>query len=904
MAEPLPPQSNEEPMYDEPPLDFAEGSGDESAEDPEEEDHYEQIRNMMENPVIQPIQAALKKQLVEANLRVGADVRDKESELTEVKGKRELIGVELYGVQQQLAKLQMDLENKHGALNQVVTTREKAQDNLEKLNQQLEEVKEIEESETKKLEKNQNDLAQLQTTLRQVTTYNEELKGEVAVTRRATYKAEEAITKLERAKGDQDIFIDTLNENLKKAQEQRALFEAQYASQASETQAAVDTLRDATKEMETIEFEKKQLMQQWKSSLIGMRRRDEALGATTDAIHEQIEEDRASLSEIQGYKKAIRGEQAENEKIMGVMNKLDSEAEWMKTKMKDFADERSVLQERFELLKKSLQQTVSTQDQVYADYDAIVHELKGLEKNLEAVSREKIKVEAEILLHKAEQVTHVKGAKNLAKEAAAIQEVIQKHEQEESSVLNEMARIRVDILNTKSHNDSLQKTTDSLIGELTSKDKLIEKYEMEIRQRNDQIEKKMHTVDRLNRKYEALVAGEPEEENLGPLEATIKHIQKETIRMDGDNREMEKRWLRTQTELVAVSDETVKQQNLKSQIGSQEAILEQKRMRVDRNIGLSQKDISSIKKGIHGLHLDMSRLNELIHSNTGLHQKLANENYALETEFVEELKEMEQESVKMESEIKILKDQKKELLQDIIESERQLLLWEKKIQLEKETQETLDPSVGVSEGAAMEREIHRMRLRYEAIKRDQDRMVNEMERAVMKREVIAQKYKKNPSAKKSGHDKGMTTADLKKKRNGIQREAKRLSREVRGHEEQIAEKMILMDNMAGDLEKASAEYSKLEDEANELQKNINNKLYEKQRTMDMVQKNSRLLDRFTKARLGQMAPLLDEDGPSVDEELRKESQARDSIRASIEHLSGQHNHLAEVLARVYKLTEV
>ena len=290
MAEPLPPQSNEEPMYDEPPLDFAEGSGDESAEDPEEEDHYEQIRNMMENPVIQPIQAALKKQLVEANLRVGADVRDKESELTEVKGKRELIGVELYGVQQQLAKLQMDLENKHGALNQVVTTREKAQDNLEKLNQQLEEVKEIEESETKKLEKNQNDLAQLQTTLRQVTTYNEELKGEVAVTRRATYKAEEAITKLERAKGDQDIFIDTLNENLKKAQEQRALFEAQYASQASETQAAVDTLRDATKEMETIEFEKKQLMQQWKSSLIGMRRRDEALGATTDAIHEQIEE--------------------------------------------------------------------------------------------------------------------------------------------------------------------------------------------------------------------------------------------------------------------------------------------------------------------------------------------------------------------------------------------------------------------------------------------------------------------------------------------------------------------------------------------------------------------------------------------------------------------------------------
>ena len=650
---PPPPAAAEEEYYENDNDDFerndypAEGGEDSAPEDEEDEDHYEQIRNMMENPVIQPIQAALKKQLVEANLRVGAEVRDKESELTEIKGKRELIGVELYGVQQQLAKLQMDLENKHGALNQVVMTREKAQENLKKLNEQLAEAKEVETAELRKLEKNQVDLGQLTQTLRQVTTYNEELKGEVAVTRRATYKAEEAINKLEKDKADQDIYIDMLNENLKKAQEQRALYEAQFASQAAETQAAVDTLRDATKEMETIEFEKKQLMQQWKSSLIGMRRRDEALQATTDAIHEQIEEDRAAIQEIQGYKKATRDEQGENEKIMGVMNKLDSETEWMKTKMKDFADERAVLQERFELLKKSLEQTVSTQDQVYADYDAIVVELKGLEKNLEAVSREKVKVESEILLHKAEQVTHVKGAKNLAKEAQALQEMIQKHEQEESSVLNEMARIRVDILNTKAHNGQLQKTSDSLASELSAKDKLIEKYEMEIRQRNDQIEKKMHTVDRLNRKYEALCAGEPEEENLGPLEATIKHIQKETERIDSDNREAEKRWLRTQTELVSVSDTTLKQQNLKNQLGSQEAILEQKRMRVDRNISVSMKEIVDIKKGIHNLHLDMSRLNELIHSNTGLHQKLANENYALETEFVEELKEMESESVKV-----------------------------------------------------------------------------------------------------------------------------------------------------------------------------------------------------------------------------------------------------------------
>ena len=95
---------------------------------------------MMENPVIQPIQQALKKQLMESNLRVAADVRDREAELNEVKSKRELIGVELYGVQQQLAKLQMEREQAWRFEPGCHDTR-KAQDNLVKLNQQLEEAR-------------------------------------------------------------------------------------------------------------------------------------------------------------------------------------------------------------------------------------------------------------------------------------------------------------------------------------------------------------------------------------------------------------------------------------------------------------------------------------------------------------------------------------------------------------------------------------------------------------------------------------------------------------------------------------------------------------------------------------------------------------------------------------------
>jgi hypothetical protein len=579
----------------------------------------------------------------------------------------------------------------------------------------------------------------------------------------------------------------------------------------------------------------------------------------------------------------------------------------MQEKVKKFNDERAILEERYNLLKNSLEQTETQFEQLDLNYEAVVVEIAGLDKNLEAVARERKKLEADAVVKQAEQLTHSKAAKNLAKEAQAITSKIHEKESEESGIHNEMARIRVDTLNTEAHNSQLKETLEKLLGDLKQKDTLIEKYEMEIRQRNDSIEKKMATVDRLNRKYEKLVAGEPEEENLGPLEATIKHIGKETVRIQDENREVEKRWLSAQTELVATTEEHHQVSGVASQMASEEAILKQKQIRVDRNINSEESMMRKLNVDIRALHQDLTRLNDLVSKNEELQTVLANDNYAMETEFINELKEMEEESIGLDRKIKALKEEKQELLKDIIECERQLLLWEKKIQLEKETQAALDPDVGMAESRAMEREIHRMRLRYEAIKRDQDRMVSEMERAIYKREAITNKYKKPKNqGKRAKHaeDDRMTMAELKKKHKAMRRQVRKIEREIAHNTEIVKERMMQMEDMGIELEKSSAEYSKFEDEANQMQKIINNSLYEKQRLIDMVQKNQRLLDRYNKARLGQIAPLLPEDEVKIDEELMEETKKREAIQGIIDNLSQQYGHLGEVLGRVMKLTEL
>jgi chromosome segregation ATPase len=116
----------------------------------------------------------------------------------------------------------------------------------------------------------------------------------------------------------------------------------------------------------------------------------------------------------------------------------------------------------------------------------------------------------------------------------------------EASVLeNEIARMRVDILNVNSQLDQLRDQYAIVQKDVQAKESLIEKYQVEIRQRTDEIEKKIYRVDRLNKKYDKMVEGAGgDEENLGPMEGTIKQLNKEIESIVNECKSAETDWLR------------------------------------------------------------------------------------------------------------------------------------------------------------------------------------------------------------------------------------------------------------------------------------------------------------------------------------------------------------------------
>lgn len=226
---------------------------------------------------MQRVQEALTIQLSTQSAKLDLDIHEKEQEVKKIIKKREDIGVELYSVQQQLARLQALLEGTESSGSVMTGYKDEAERKKNLLQDQFAQMTATLQANQKNLEDHKQEMEKLMTTLKQVKLYSEEMDSKIMVAKRTTLKAEADIVKQELEKKRQDYYIDNLTNQLRRLQEQRALYETQFAAQQSETRAAAETLHDAAVEMEAIQYEKKQLLHQWRSSLIGLERRDTVL---------------------------------------------------------------------------------------------------------------------------------------------------------------------------------------------------------------------------------------------------------------------------------------------------------------------------------------------------------------------------------------------------------------------------------------------------------------------------------------------------------------------------------------------------------------------------------------------------------------------------------------------------
>ena len=771
--------------------------------------------------------------------------------------------------------------------------REAAEQDLTKVRAAYAEQRKESKEQNAKQVKYQAELDQLSVTIRQVEVYNEHMKSEIAVTRRATYKAEESVGKLESGKKQQDLIIDNLNEKLRRAQEELALGEVQLVAQRNESSAAAQTLKDASEEMEAIQFEKKQLLQQWKSALIGMQRRDEALQATEETLRKQLEQEMAIESEMAGLRKAIKGEADKSEVLAATQTKLETESRTMDTAIEAGREKESKQQANFVMLSKLLEQSDAELAKLSTTQASLQSEGQMLEARVQKVAMATKSMQNEVLSTLGEQMAMEKGTQNTANATNRVHQQVEEKEVVDAQLKNELARIKVDTLNVISQNTHLQSQLAVVNDELKEKDALMAKYEQESRRRNVEIEKKQHELDLLNRKFDGLMkqrAGAAElDEDAGPLEATIVNMKREIHAKSQECTELQRLWIKQQTDLVAVQNSNQAISEAQQDKRAKLAILQQRRLRTAAQFETHTKELRELERTESVQHTEMSKINRLVSEHQARQGQLADDNFLMETGFVERLRELESHAVGMEAQIVALKEEKERLLLDVREAEKQIMLIDKKIALERETQAALDPEVGAAEARAMQREIHRMRLRYSQLQRRQEMMISDMERAIYKRDNIEAKGKVQ-SQKKGAPP---TQAALQKQVGGLSKKLKMTTHAANLTQMQVLRLQEAARDKGSQVELARADAREASDQVARVSKMLTTQQQQHAMVSHVTRRNHELTQKLLAANEGSYQPHRTEE--QLQEHLADSEREAVRLYEVIDAISKEHVQYASQL---------
>jgi coiled-coil domain-containing protein 40 len=398
-----------------------------------------------------------------------------------------------------------------------------------------------------------------------------------------------------------------------------------------------------------------------------------------------------------------------------------------------------VLTAQHEKLTTTLEETEATLDAARKRAKALKAEEKDADDALGRAREDRRAIDERVLSNLGEQSTVEKGANQTVAATRATRKDIKAAETAVTNLQNDIAKVRVDALNAQTHVAALQETMEALDASLKDKTRTIEKYELEIKRRADEINKRVKDVGRLNLELDKHKGDGDDGENLGPLEATIKSMHKEADATAKENKELQRRWVGHQTELVALVNENNTLTEKTQRLRAERTILERRKTRLDANHERQEGEVRDLDRATEHMRKDTLRINELSAKHLKRKDALLTDNHVLETEIVGELKDLEVAAVELEGKIEAAVEEKRVTLANVVEAERQIMLWERKIQLEKETQAALDPDVGNDVVNAMRKEINRMEHKHGELKRRQEKLIQEMEKAIYKRQLIQTK---------------------------------------------------------------------------------------------------------------------------------------------------------------------
>jgi len=682
---------------------------------------------------LERVRLTLREQLIQTRDRIKLELLEQEEALKKSKREREDADVKLDGMQRQLSRLQTNLQTMDQRYEEVFQKRVECQHDAVEIKQLYAKKVQKDADLSKEASIGQNELDSILLKIRQAKQYNDEMKSEVAATRTMAKKKKEDLKAQAKQKLSQDTYIDGLNTEVTRLEDDIALTEAQLRAQKEQSADANKMIRDTNSALANLAAEQKRLVQQWNSSVNALGRRDQALAAATKELKRVQDSIRDLEGENVRLQRDIHTQHESNEAKKVSMNRLNDEIVATEQNIQNMDTNVEDLEGNFKSLQEKLKNTKQQEKELESAVTKLESEISTANKRCERLIRERHAIEEKISTTRHEQTSISKAARNLINEEKSLLAKIHDKELEIATILNDIARLDIEKLNTQSHNSQLQKRLEDELSALHSAEAKITIHEGEMKRCNNEIEKKTNRVALLNREYSRKLEACEEDEPLGPLESTIKSLSNEIELVNSEIQDLQQQLTTHQSKLVQQISNTTSIQEQDEESSKRLSILRQKLLRLAQEIHSNESSVKSFETSMRGLHTDITRLNDLIEQNNRLKYDHTSRIAVLQMESERELAELDEQSKKLEDQITKLTSIKKKMQDEISTIEEQIQDLTQKAQLEKETQNKLHTCKDAIDAKGMEKEIQRMKHRLEGLVRTQEKLLRQMELTIQKK---------------------------------------------------------------------------------------------------------------------------------------------------------------------------
>ncbi|XP_058799375.1 coiled-coil domain-containing protein 40 [Phymastichus coffea] len=737
-----------------------------------------------DDPLMKRFQDALKSHLLRIDNKLSEEIRELEIAIKDANKTREDEGVALYDVQQEAARQEAAIENYKDMLAEVINLRSDTEERLKIIKETHKKINDEFQGKKSKASKLLQSIESLDMLQRQFSKWQDELSGNVTISQRISEKDAAVQRELLFQKQQKDYILYKLEDEVWRLQSEIRDIDEQLQIKDQEKIALSQTIADANADLEGLKKEHKTLYSAWNSVLNLISQRDkinEEIIVEQRKIRDSLQNLQAQVDKL---KKDSSKEMESNERLTALQSRIGEEIKTVKKLYDADKDKYMHLELNFVKVSKLVEQSEKEFNVVQTEYDSIVHEEKSLIKELSKYENQKRELEDDVIIKLDDKVTHDKAIRHLNKLL---------HESKDFNLENELNLTRLEnaygksLLELEKINALLDNEKFDLdVAEKRNfeKQKDIEKLQIESRNYDMLLKQKERKIVLLNKKIEEILVSTGKEES-NPLDLKIKSMEKNIEEIEGKIKRAQQFWLRQQGFMFSLSQQRDLQMQELGVISKEIMLMEQKNMKLEMELEKQEKEEVNMNRIMNALQQRLLQINIRLTSQKEMKNELEDKNNMVKNEYLKSLKDAEMELIKLQSDIKELNDKKISLKEELKFSQQESLSWEKKVHLASETTKSYKEERNAGgDIALMKSEIHKMEMRLSYLRKAQEKLVQDMEFCISRRDNIIDeamaREKKNP---KSQHNQRIV---LRKRLDDQKMKIKQINKEMKQMDNKIA----------------------------------------------------------------------------------------------------------------------